>query len=339
MLVKILKTLLPTAVVRHIQNWKNKRRISKELKYAYEADLSRYSLHSGTFDSNSKQKKIGRIIREYHVIEKGLTMPDTRMGFGKDLFLDLITHCIEYVDLYGDKDEQFTHAVSVIFEYELFHRKKKFELDPAIVNSINSLKRVTAQRIIGMQKEMTIDDYFKDVNSIFPLFAASRSSVRNYSNIEVPSHVIISALELSRTTPSACNRQCWRTYLFESKEKINEILTIQGGNRGFGHLSKKLIIITSEIGVFSSVSERNQVFIDGGMYAMNLLYSLHYNKIGACILNCSNTIEKDIKLRKLCGVKDSEVFVAMIACGIPPSTFKIATSHRYGLESTNIIIE
>jgi len=103
-------------------------------------------------------------------------------------------------------------------------------------------------------------------------------------------------------------------------------------------LTNKLIIVASELGVFTGQEERNQAYIDGGIYLMNLVYSLHYNKIGACILNCSNSIEKDIELRKLSMIKESEVFIAMVACGIPPETFKIATSTRYSLDKTNVII-
>ena len=93
------------------------------------------------------------------------------------------------------------------------------------------------------------------------------------------------------------------------------------------------------MGLFGGIAERYQVYIDGGMYAMNLLYALHYNQIAACILNCSHTPEKDELLRNICGIKDSENFIAMIACGIPPERFKIAISRRYERSDTNNIID
>ena len=57
--------------------------------------------------------------------------------------------------------------------------------------------------------------------------------------------------------------------MYTNKNQIAKILEVQGGNRGFGHLANRLIIITSEVGVFTGVAERNQVYIDGGMYARN----------------------------------------------------------------------
>jgi hypothetical protein len=65
---------------------------------------------------------------------------------------------------------------------------------------------------------------------------------------------------------------------------------------------------------------------------MNVLYSLHFFKIGACILNCSTTPQKDVLLQNLCKTDKSEVFIAMVACGIPPKNFKSASSPRYELE-------
>jgi hypothetical protein len=36
-------------------------------------------------------------------------------------------------------------------------------------------------------------------------------------------------------------------------------------------------------------------------------------------------------MRKVTNIPEGEYFVAMIACGIPPDEFKIATSFRYPL--------
>ncbi len=338
MFKKTLKKILPHHIFEFLRIEKKKIVQRKQLKKAYLYDMERYIKYSDTLGSDTDQKLIGRIIREYHVVEKGLTMPETRLGFGKDLIFSLIQNCIDYIQQYGETDEQLKHAIRVVLEYERFHQEQGFALDSVVQTAINNLKQKADEARYCQQKEMNIDSYFQHINASFPLFAASRSSVRNYSDKDIPTTTIIQALELARTTPSACNRQCWRTYIIENKEQINLILAVQGGNRGFGHLTNKLIVLTAELGVFTSTGERNEAFIDGGMYAMNLLYGLHYNAIAACILNCSNTIEKDLKLRELCRIKDSEVFIAMISCGIPPENFKVAASLRYEADKTNKLI-
>jgi nitroreductase len=286
-------------------------------------------------EARSAQILIGVIIREYHVIEKGLTMPEARAGFGKEMILKLCENCISYAKKYDKDEEQLIHAVGVLLEYENFHQDLNFRLDDEIINALQEIKKIGISSIFIPQKEITRDEYFKFVEHPFFDFSRSRSSVRNYTNEEIAIESIEKALQLATTTPSACNRQCWRTYVFSQKDQIRDVLEKQGGNRGFGHLTNKLIVIVAEIGLFAGVSERNQVFIDGGMYAMNLLYSLHYQKIAACILNCSNSVEKDLSLREVCKIKNSEVFIAMIACGYPPKSFKVATSKRYAFSRTN----
>jgi len=333
-LSQLIKRILPEKLVSII------RRLTLKLYmlHAYYYDLKRYFVYSSSKGFYSEDQLIGKIILEYHVIEKGLTMPETRLGFGREKILSLCNNCIDFIGKYKNEDVQLKHAIGVICEYKYYHEKNKFKLDEEILSGIEMLEKINGGTILHTdQKEINKEMYFSHTYDSFYDFSNSRSSVRNYSSEAISEEKIISAISLVTNTPSACNRQPWRTYIYTQKDQINLILEAQGGNRGFGHLTDKLIIITGELGLFGSLSERNQVFVDGGMYAMNLLYSLHYHQIAACILNCSHSVEKDMMLRKLCKIKESEVFIAMITCGIPPDNFKIAISKRYDVHKTNVI--
>ena len=285
---------------------------------------------------NTSDKLIASIVLQYHVIEKGLTMPESKLGFGKERVVALCKSCLEFVYAYGSEDMQLRHAIGVILEYEDFHNANNYRLSEEVQQSIHKVKALNIKEVKqSLQKSLSEEEYFRFNNSSFPEFSNSRYSVRNYSDVEIPLPVINQALELARNTPSACNRQCWRTYVFEDKKQMAQILEAQGGNRGFGHLVNKLIVIAGELGAFSYTNERNQVFIDGGIYAMNLLYALHHQKIATCIMNCSFDFDKELMIKTMCGVKESEVLIAMIACGYPVPEFKIANSPRYPLSKTN----
>ena len=332
---KFLKKVLPAKIVSMIISYKRK----KQIKTAFRYDAKRYIKYSASLDSSSEIKLLGIIIKEYHIVEKGLTMPETRLGFGRELLLTLIKHCVLYLSMYGGKNEQVKHAIQVVLEYEEFHKRNSYILSNDIIEELKKLKKILTQQCTpAIQKEINREDFFASVNSSFFEFATSRSSVRNYTDEDVPVQSLVRALDLSKTTPSACNRQTCRTYIVTNKDEINDILEVQQGARGFGHLANKLIIITAEIGVFSGDIERYQMYIDGGIYTMNLLYALHYEKIAACVLNCDHSPEKDVKLRNRCKVKDSEHFIAMISCGVPPKKFKVALSKRLNIESTNTIL-
>lgn len=338
MLKRVLRLLLPQAINNYLKSKRSYYKCKEKLREAYSYDLIRYLKYSNTYNTDSQQKLIGRIIRQYHIIEKGLVMPETRSGFGKELLISLSNDCFFYINRYNINEPQLKHALGVILEYEAFHVKRNFQLEKEIVLIIEKVKGLNCTIMPCRQEETTMEDYFKHTESIFPEFSDSRASIRNYDNKDISLKSISASLEIAKTTPSACNRQCWRTYVYTDKSQIDKILLVQGGCRGFGHLTNKLIIIAAETGVFSGVNERNQAYIDGGMYTMNLLYGLHYNKIATCVLNCSNSIEKDRKLREISKIKDSEVFIAMIACGIPPETFRIAISPRYRFEYTNTLV-
>lgn len=305
----------------------------------YLIDYYKYVRYSGLFrEKHSREKLIGKIIAEYHIIEKGLTMPETRLGFGQENVFLLVHNCTEYIRRFGSGDNQVEHAISVILEYRNYHINKEYLLGTVLLDKISILEKEIPGLFACEQSYISKDIFFGNINSSFKEFSASRKSVRNYSKDDVSMDRIVAAVDLARNAPSSCNRQGTRVYVFSDAEIINKILTIQGGNRGFGHLANKLIIITAELGVSHGVFERHQVYVDGGMYAMNLLYSLHYNQIAACSLNCNFSIQKDRDIRKLCKIKDSEVFVVMISCGIPPDSFQVALSKRYSLDKVLTVL-
>lgn len=338
----LAKKIVPVSILSYLRTiilYFNRVRLTHQMKNEYLSDMHRYLKFSKTLNFDDPKKLAGEIIIQYHVIEKGLTMPDVRPGFGKDRIIRLCHDCILFIQKYGLTDQQVQHAIGVILEYEEFHNSQYIILDIEVSKAISELKNNVGSRIQKTsQIQISRTEYFKETEHCFPSFSSSRASVRHFSDENISLDKIINALEFARNTPSACNRQSWRTYVYTQKDYIIKILNTQGGNRGFGHLANKVIVISGELGVFGYTNERYQVYIDGGMYAMNLLYALHYCQIAACILNCSFDNTKEHEIRKLCKIKDSEVLIAMIACGIAPDNFKLAISPRYSYKVTNSII-
>lgn len=308
--------------------------LAKRLFQEYCYDFFRYLRYSGLFissDQSDNRILISRIISQCHGIEKGLTMPEFKLGFGKLKLEKLIKDCLSYIEKNGTKNIQVQHAVSVILEYRKIHIESNYKLDHSLLDRIDFLG--LKQEIIACEQiKISKQEYFENSKESFEKFANSRRSIRNYSEENISVETIKNAITIAINSPSSCNRQGVRTYVFTETKKINQILEIQGGNRGFGYLTNKLVLITSELGVSTGFVERNIGYVDGGMFAMNLLYALHFNEIGACPLNCNLSVKNDIKLRKLCGIKESEVFVLMISCGIVPESFKIALSKRFSID-------
>lgn len=299
------------------------------LRYGF-YDINRFIRNNRYFLDTDKKLEL-LIIQGYHSIEKGICMPDRRLGFGKDASMYLISNIIKYITLYGNKSDQVRHAVVVLHDYFNIHKKANFLIDDKLNKLYQELCTlgISINSTAPSQLEIDANDYFASANECFEIFSTTRHSVRNFSSKKVNMDLINKSISLALNAPSACNRQSSRIHVFTNKQQINDILLLQGGSRGFGHLADNLILVTSDISGFDGVRERNAPYIDGGIFGMNLMYALHYYRLGACALNCSFDIKSDFKMRKLTSIPDSEVFIMMLLVGHVPSKFMINASTRF----------
>jgi nitroreductase len=280
--------------------------------------------------NDSEVEKVKRdLTLAYHIVEKGLTMPVPRPGFGKPVVLSLVNTVLKYLKMNLPQDEmEFRQSVSVLKEYKEFHEHINFGLDNDVVEKLGLLGNLF-NSIEGLkQLKLSSDEYFKDVDKPFDLFCMSRYSVRNYTAQQIPIAVLHRCIELAQKSPSFCNRQPTRVHIVKSAEQKTRILEIQNGNRGFGHLAETLLVISSVISTTKDIHERNENHLNGGMFIMTLLNALHFNRIGACSLNWSVTNDKDTKLREILNIPENEVLLMIISCGYVPGEFSIASSPR-----------
>lgn len=301
-------------------------------------DLFLFLKHSSILsESNNQSKLVARISMAYHGIEKGLTMPNRRLGFGKKGLLRVLSLCDLYIKKkYDTTNNQFLHALGVLYEYRNLHGSENFILNDEIVNRINKFELQFPVQPTK-QLESSNEKFFKHVFSSFDKFSESRFSIRSFEK-GLNESQIKNAIALAQNTPSSCNRQATRIHLVRDEEIKQKVLNLHKGNRGFGHLSDSIILVTAEVGGYASAIERNAAFIDGGMYGMNLLYALHFHKIGACVLNSNFTTQTANELRKICKIPKSEVFVMLILIGRVPESLSVALSKREEISSVMKII-
>jgi len=318
-----LKLIIPHFFLDRYRKFLTRNRLREFVIY----DEELFFKHSSIWTTDLQSKQIGIIVLLYHVIEKGLTMPDMKLGFGREKLIQLIDKCSDYAKKYDISNRQFKHAIGVIHEYKIIHLQKEYKLDGELTFKIDNLLNTIAEFPIVEQIKITKDEYFSKVDLSFNLFSNSRKSVRNFEGTVDLSN-IFEAVELAQNTPSTCNRQPVRVHVVDDKIKLKKVLEIQKGNRGFGHLVDKAIVITSDLSIYQSAEERFTSYVDGGMYAMNLLYALHYYKVAACPLNWSKSPKEDIELRATIKIPSNEAIIVVIACGNLPDNFKFAASIR-----------
>ena len=291
----------------------------------------RFHKYSGAFH-DSKEKNLAYLTWLYHVVEKGLAMPEMRLGFGYEKVKELSKNIVQYKGKYGVCKE-ITSAVSVLLEYERVHKEYDFSLDIDVKNSIDMVKSNFPNVLPEKQVVVNRNSYFNKLNRSFPEFSASRHSVRNFSTEPLSMSQIVDSIELAKNAPSACNRQPTRIHIVDGKNLIQKCLSLQNGNRGFGHLTDKLLIITGEMGTLLGSQELLDLNTNVGIFIMNLCYALHYNKVAHCVLNWYVEPNKDKKLREIVDIPNGENIVAFIICGnAPTDDFKLVSSPRLDTE-------
>lgn len=300
--------------------------------FAY--DRNRFFKHSLNSHS-TKEGALASIIMTYHVVEKGLTMPDMRLGFGRDMILRLIKLLNEFSDKYGVNEPQFLEAVRAVAEYKKVHDDVGFSLDDERSRAIAALlERVPVEP--SRQIEMTRERYWSNLDAPFEVFSGLRHSVRHFSGT-ISVEQIRSSVALANNAPSACNRQYVRVHCVTDHGTIQKCLALQNGNRGFGHLADKLLVITADLRGIVWQEERNDIFTNAGIYLMNLCYALHKNKVAHCMLNWSVAPKEDLTLRKILSLPEAETVVLLIACGDVPESFKLASSPRKSAEEILVV--
>lgn len=296
-------------------------------------EMYRELCYSATFRSD-KTSDLSRLFIKTHVLEKGLSMPDRRLGFGMERIHDIIQESNKSIKKYGDNHVEIQAALAALNEYLVIHDTSDFVLPENITNPIRSLLKHLKDSDSGSILIHRDDCFVRHTD--FESMAKSRHSVRWFANGVVDESKVLSAITLAQTAPSACNRQSVRVKIITDKKLIGELCKLQNGNRGFGINADKWLLITSEMGAWDAVLY-GAAYLDAGIFAGNLLYALHYYGIAACALNAYLSPSEQRELRRLLEYPKSEIPMLFIAIGNPPNSFKIARSRR--LDTHNIITQ
>ena len=283
------------------------------IRQQHEAYFKKYNIYtfSGNACSNYQQYE-AHITKLYHAIEKGLSYKDYRAGFGKDNIEKLIQLMTSYAEKYDVNSHFYETALSVLYAYIEKNKENGFT-DYQIEEKIQLLPGETNNDGGALNFIPFSADEVKKLG--FADFIKNRHSVRTYSTESVDINKVKSAIALAQHTPSACNRQGWRARIVESKDIIKEVLDHQNGNRGFGEAIDKIIVITGDLRYFNRSRELHQVYIDGGMYAMNILHALHYEHIASIPLSAALTVSQENHVRRILNLDDAEVLIMYIGIG------------------------
>lgn len=312
--------LLPTPLYRRLR----KLRFGRRLGRAVRRDALSYLAHSRTIVEATPAQLRAAIVAHYHVLEKGLGMPDRKAVFGTAV-ADALRVRLDTWEARGyGQDLQIVSARAVLAAHAAAQAPVV-----AIASSVPlGAETGDAVSTAGGTRVATRETFRRLGRGDFHDLVRIRRSIRNFASTPVSEDVIAQVVAMAQQSPSVCNRQSCKVHWTTERDNIDALLALQNGNRGFGHLAQGLFIVTSDLSIFHGLEERNQAWVDGGLFSMSLLYALSYLGLGACPLNWCVTPDRDTTLRARAGIPDTERVIMMIAFGHLPETFDVAVSMR-----------
>lgn len=297
----------------------------------------RYSRWISRPESVDKARVETRLAFDIHRLEKGLSHQEFRHGFGKHVLSEIAKRMrmLEIADSSYAKNPLYIQGLAVLHEYQKRHEQVGYDLTeirklfPSNIweASQKYIPNDSTNGVSAGSMLLYAESKAKNKSKTFVDLAQNRYSVREYAPTPVSQELLDSAYSVSMKTPSVCNRQATRVYEITNPEIIAKALHIQGGFNGYKE-PPTLLFITSDIRAFMDNNERNEPFVDGGLFSMSLLYALEAYGLAACPLNAMFNPKQDKETRELLGIPDYELPIMYIAVGNFPETVPVCVSTR-----------
>lgn len=281
------------------------------------------------------------LIFQFHKLEKGLVMPGEPRLFG----LDPANATMNIIEQHGDvinTADGYLYAAAIATLTAYRDKLVDYKLD-AKDQITSRLQRFLAARQVAITPELITPHPLPsilahgDASMMFDNLAKARRSVRAYKPDAVPQDILRKAVEMAQLSPSACNRQPSKVYLISDTEKKEKFLSLQNGNRGFGHLAPHVAVLTTDERCYFNAMERHEPYIDSGMFSMSFILALRTFDVGTCCLNWCVTSKTDIQAHKMLDIPSSERISMVILLGFIPADCQVPRSVRRDVD--NVLID
>jgi len=262
-----------------------------------------------------------------HAIEKGMSIGSVKIGFGQPKVKIIIEDLKHYIAI-GGKIEFAEECYSVLLEYINFNKKlgaDMSEVETWIVGLASDYNLCDKHQGGVLYKVKT--ETLASTNLPFKEFSQTRYSVREFGKEKINRIQIESALKLCERTPSACNRQSWSIYVYETVEQKNKMFANQGGCKGFYEDMQYAILICGDQRNYN-LYELYQAYVDGGLYGMNLMYALHSQGLATIPLTMGQKLGDIAKIKGTMGLPEYDIPVLLIGVGSYKEEYKVAASVR-----------
>lgn len=299
--------------------------------YSYDEQKFRNSYVSNNETANQTQLA-AKLVFFSHSLEKSLSNDKFENGRGFSVAQWLIDLLRIYRDKSYDKNHlAYTSTLSVLQSF--YERQKGTDHSTKLEGIFGEIlpEIQTCESKVGGSFTISFDDKKRNNKKNFEELAMGRSAVRTYADKPVDKQLIKEVVEIAMKTPTVCNRQSVRVHAIYKKEIIDKVLEIQDGLAHYD-TPPVLLLVTADDSGYVGPNERNQGFVDGGLFAMSILYALEYKRLAACPAHAMLTEVGEMSVRGMLGIPESEKLITFITVGHFKEENNVCKSFRYPAE-------
>ena len=305
-----------------------------ELARLYAKDEKRFRENFAPDDVNlaNQPQLIAKLVFSSHSLEKSLSNDNFEVGHG----MMVVRMLVERLQIYNSKGFDTSHlgyinTISVLRAFYDKHKGTKYQkqLEDDLADILPEVKK--CQSKIGGADVIPISQKENNYTKNFRQLSEDRFAIRKYADKPVSKNDVKEAIEIALKTPSACNRQPVRVYEIYDKQIIARVLEVQGGIDAY-ETPPVLLLLTADDNNYVGINERNQGFIDGGLFAMSILYALEHEGLAACPLHAMFEEYRDKTIRGMLGIPGNEKLITFISVGHFTEENHVCKSFRYPVE-------
>ena len=271
------------------------------------------------YNRKVKGKNVSEVLlrRNTHKLEKGLIMKPRRAVFA-------LSYIEETVEAYSNISRQYDSRNHSVEELGLLWARD-------VLNSYFSVTDHKNQVVQSAYEKFKSCKFVDETSNKVPFKRDSsaqlvsyeallelsyfRRSVRWFSNKKVPRDLVDKAVLLAGNSPSACNRQPFKFYIYNDPELVKEISKFPMGTSGYDHNIREIIAVVGNLDAYYSERDRHVIYIDGGLASMGLIYALEAQGIASCCINWPDIESRERKISKFLNLKKCQRVIMLIAYG------------------------
>lgn len=289
--------------------------------------MSRHLLDGGP-DPEHEQY---RIMILSHSLEKGLSYRNARV-FGRSKAEDLMARLEKSSDS-TQLSSAYSIGVEVLRSWTDFIKAREVDdvQAAAIRGRLDALFETSIPRDCGFRAGVATATHLDAASwetLPFEDFVRGRHSTRRFADVPVSDDDLQLCIELAMRSPSACNRQMVGLRVFDDPKSKELLYRTLHGTGGVDFDTCRLAVVTFDARSLDFYGERNQGYLNAGLFAMTLVYALQWKGIGSCLLQFGNTFAEERTLAEGLSLQPGERIAVGIAFGVPEPDGVVPASVR-----------